>query len=72
VKRQAGIAECGGSGAGAISAYAVHGSWIPHPSKSDTFRVAMAAPRDAAIAAIWASACEIGRPARRRAAAIGA
>lgn len=43
----------------------VHGLMIstPHPSKSGTLRVARAAPRDRAIAAIWASACEIGRPA---------
>ena len=42
------------------------------PAKSCTFRVAKAAPRDRAMAAIRASASEIGRPARRRAAAISA
>ena len=36
---------------------------IPQPSKSDTLRVAREAPRDRAMAAIWASACEMGRSA---------
>ena len=43
---------------------------IPMPSKSRTFRVATAMPRDAAIAAIWQSAGATGRPAARRTAAI--
>jgi hypothetical protein len=42
------------------------------PAKSPTFRVARAAPRDRAMAAMRASASEIGRPARRRLAAISA
>src|SRR5580704_12487885 len=36
------------------------------PAKSPTFRVARAAPRDRVMAAMRASASEIGRPARRR------
>ena len=40
------------------------------PAKSPTFRVARAAPRDLAMAAMRASASEIGRPARRRLAAM--
>jgi len=42
----------------------------PQSAKSAMSRVAMAAPRERPIAAIWASAWGIGRPARRRAAAI--
>ena len=42
------------------------------PAKSPTFRVASAAPRERAIAAMRASASEIGRPARRRPAAMSA
>jgi hypothetical protein len=51
-----------------------HGSTTvtPQPSKSVVLRVAMAAPRKRAIAAIWASKCEMGRPVRRRSDAIWA
>ena len=45
---------------------------MPQPSKSFTFRVAMAAPQARTIAAIWQSASMIGLPAERRAAAISA
>ena len=45
---------------------------IPVPSKSRTFLVATAAPREWAMAAIWQSACAIGRPALRRCAATSA
>ena len=44
----------------------------PQPGKSVALRVAKNAPRDAAIAAICASACEIGWPVRRRLAAMRA
>src|ERR1700735_2853904 len=44
----------------------------PHSEKSSTLRVATAAPRDRAIAAIWASAAARGRPARLLAAAMRA
>jgi hypothetical protein len=44
----------------------------PQRSKSAVLRVAMDAPMKRAIAAIWASKCEIGRPARRRSVAIRA
>lgn len=44
----------------------------PHPAKSETFLVATDAPADFAIAAICASNCAIGRPDRRRVAAISA
>jgi hypothetical protein len=55
-------------------ALSFHGSTmsIPQSAKSERFRVASEAPREAAIAAICASAWEIGRPERRRAAAIRA
>lgn len=43
---------------------------MPQPSKSGVFRVATGAPWACAIAAIWQSACMIGRPAARRAAAM--
>jgi hypothetical protein len=43
----------------------------PHASKSDVFRVASVAPFALAMAAICASSTEIGRPRRRRPAAIG-
>ena len=51
-----------------------HGSTgsAPISSKSRTLRVATAMPRARAIAAIWPSAWETGRPARRRAATISA
>ena len=42
----------------------------PQPSKSSTLRVATVAPVAHAIAAICASNCEMGRPARRRSVAI--
>ena len=62
----------GGCGAAAHSPF--HGSEmsIPASSKSRTLRVATAMSRDRAIAAIWQSATGIGRPTRRRAAAISA
>ena len=44
----------------------------PQLSKSGALRVASVAPVDRAIAAIWASKWEIGRPRRRRSAAISA
>lgn len=44
----------------------------PQSSKSAVLRVASVAPVERAIAAICASACEIGRPARRRSTAIRA
>lgn len=47
-------------------------SATPHSSKSETLRVARPARRLSAIAAIWASNCEIGRPAPRRAATTAA
>lgn len=47
---------------------------MPHPSKSATFRRAQIQrrPTPRSPRQSWASACEIGRPARRRAAAVGA
>ena len=52
----------------------IHGSItsMPVSEKSPTFRVATAMPSERAIAAIWQSASGIGRPMRRRAAAISA
>ncbi len=44
----------------------------PHPSKSAEFRVASVARRERATAAIAASKALIGRPARRRVAAMSA
>lgn len=59
---------------GAAAHSPFHGSEIsiPASSKSRTLRVATAMSRDRAIAAIWQSATGIGRPTRRRAAAISA
>ena len=66
---------CSRRDASPLSAHALaNGSMmsIPISSKSRTFLVATAIPRERAIAAICPSACETGRPAMRRAAAISA
>ena len=47
-------------------------SSVPVSSKSATFRVATAMPRERAIAAIWPSASDSGRPLARRTATISA
>ena len=47
-------------------------TFSPVPSKSRTLRVTRVAPRERDIAAIWKSASPIGRPVRRRSAAISA
>ena len=54
------------------SGHSIHGliTSMPQPWKSAVFRVATAARCDRAIAAIMASNCDIGRPARSRAATI--
>ena len=60
--------------AGGLSHAPAHGSMssIPVSAKSRMFLVASTMPREREIAAIRQSACEIGRPAARRAAAIAA
>lgn len=44
----------------------------PQPEKSLTLRLASTAPAERAMAATWASNCDIGRPALRRSTAIAA
>ncbi len=63
--RQAALVEVGHPACASSQGFT---TTIPHPSKSPTLRVATAAPRARAVAAIWQSGKPMGRPAALRSA----